>query len=70
MRAYVGVLSCLLLMLGVAAAAFALWGATWGALFLVIGIGCLAAIIYGWMTARRIDRELDRISRRGSERQK
>lgn len=70
MRVRIGVLGCLLLMAS-AAAAFAYWGATWESLLLLaLSIGCLASIIYGWMLARRTNRELDRIIRRGPKQDK
>jgi len=63
-----GTIFCALLMATVAVVALVYWGASWGPLLLLaVGIGCLVAIIYTWITARRIDRQLDRVVQRGRE---
>jgi len=41
--------------------ALAWWGVSWITIVLLaFGLACLAAILYAWMAARRIDRLLDK----------
>ncbi|ALP53767.1 hypothetical protein Tel_11845 [Candidatus Tenderia electrophaga] len=62
------VLLCALAMVAIAILALLSWGVTWGSmLLLVIAAGCLAAIFYTWMTARRIDKQLDSVIRSVNE---
>jgi len=62
---------CALAMAAIGILALLLWGVTWGSvLLLVIGAGCLASIFYSWLMAKRVDRELDRVGRGMSKRQK
>jgi len=52
----------------IAILAFMFWGLNWGSILLfAIGIGCIAAMIYSWITVKRIERQLDEVerSRRG-----
>lgn len=52
---------CVLAMIVIGVLAFAWWGASWiMIIFFIIGLACLAAILYTWMTSRRIDKLLDK----------
>lgn len=64
-------LLCALAMAAIGILALRFWGVTWGSvLLLIVTVGCLAAIFYTWMTARRIDRELDSVTRSRNEEHK
>jgi len=55
---------CVLAMALIAILAFLYWGINWGSMLLfAISIGCFAAIIYSGITAKRIERQLDKVER-------
>jgi len=59
---------CVLAMVLIAILAFLYWGVNWGSILLfAISAGCIAAMIYSWITAKRIERQLNEVeqSRRG-----
>jgi hypothetical protein len=53
---------CLVVMVSLAILGFIWWGTSLGAIVLfVLGLMCLFSAIYIWLTARRLDKLLERI---------
>lgn len=52
---------CALAMAGIGIAAWFWWRGSWlAAVLLALSFSCIAALVYAWMTERRIERVLDR----------